>query len=99
MQKGGYIYIMTNANKTTLYIGVTSNLPKRIHEHKTHIFKNSFSARYNLELLVYYETFERIELAIARETEIKKWNRAKKETLINGLNPEWDDLSGGISNY
>ena len=92
MQKGGYIYVMTNKGKTTLYIGVTSNLQRRVLEHRTHYDKNSFTAKYNLERCVYYEYFQDIEQAIARETQLKKWGRAKKEALINSLNPEWKDL-------
>lgn len=92
MQKGGYIYIMTNKNKTTLYIGVTNNLQRRIWEYRTHYDKNSFTAKYNLEQCIYYEHFAGIESAIARETQLKKWNRMKKETLINKMNPEWNDL-------
>ncbi len=92
MQKGGFIYIMTNKNKTTLYIGVTNNLQRRVWEHRTHYNKESFTAKYNLEHCVYYEYFHGIEQAINRETQLKKWNRAKKETLINNMNPEWEDL-------
>lgn len=92
MFKGGYVYIMCNKHRTTLYIGVTSNLPGRVYEHKEHIFKNSFTDKYNIEFLVYYEALESIEDAIAREKEIKKWNRAKKEKLINTMNPQWVDL-------
>jgi putative endonuclease len=92
MFKGGYVYIVTNKNKTTLYIGVTSNLTGRIYEHKDHKYKNSFSDMYNAELLVYYEAFDSIEAAIEREKQIKKWNRQKKEALINSINPGWMDL-------
>ena len=83
---------MTNKNKTTLYIGVTANLKQRIHEHKTHINKKSFTHRYNLEFLVYYENFHSIEEAIFREKQLKKYKRYKKENLINSSNPEWKDL-------
>lgn len=92
MIKAGNIYIMTNKLKTTLYIGVTSDLQRRIQQHKTHYFKNSFTDKYNLEYCIYYEYFETIEGAIAREKEIKKWRREKKEKLINTVNPGWDDL-------
>jgi putative endonuclease len=92
MEKGGYIYIMTNKNKTTLYIGVTNNLQRRVWEHRTHYTPHSFTDKYNLECCVYYEWFADIEQAINRETQLKKWSRAKKETLINTKNPEWDDL-------
>lgn len=96
MKRGGYVYIMTNKNRTTLYCGVTSDLPKRISEHKNHIHPKSFTARYNLEFLVYYEGFHRIEEAIAREKQIKAGSRKKKEELINGLNPQWKDLYSDV---
>ena len=83
---------MTNKNRTTLYCGVTSNLPNRVLEHKNRIHPKSFTARYNLEFLVYYEGFHRIEEAIDREKQIKAGSRNKKEELINSLNPEWKDL-------
>lgn len=83
---------MTNKNKTTLYCGVTSDLPKRVLEHKNHVHNKSFTARYNLEFLAYYEGFHRIEEAISREKQIKAGSRKKKEELINSLNPEWKDL-------
>ena len=88
---------MTNKNKTVLYIGVTNNLRSlplvgRIYEHKNHLIKNSFSDRYNLEYCIYYEEFPYFEMAIAREKELKKWNRQKKEALINKKNVEWKEL-------
>ena len=92
MKKGGYIYILANKNKTTLYVGVTSDLKRRVYEHKNHLNKKSFTHRYNLELLVYYEIFINIEDAIAREKQIKAGSRKKKEDLINSVNPQWLDL-------
>lgn len=90
--KPGFIYIITNKNNTTLYIGVTSDLPVRIKEHKQKKYKTAFSARYNLDKLVYFECFQMIEDAIGREKQLKAGNRAKKEALINSINPEWKDL-------
>lgn len=90
--KPGFTYIVTNKNQTTLYIGVTSNLPQRILEHKQKKFQNSFSARYNLNKLVYYEAFQEIGDAIGREKQLKAGSRQKKLDLINVLNPEWEDL-------
>lgn len=90
--KPGFIYILTNKNNTTLYIGVTSNLPQRIVEHKEKKYKGSFSARYNLNKLVYYEAFQMIGDAIGREKQLKAGNRAAKEKLINSINPKWLDL-------
>lgn len=92
MKLGGCVYLITNKNRSTLYCGVTSDLIKRIHEHKIHFHKGSFSDRYNLTILVYYEPFLHIEEAIAREKQIKAGSRKKKDDLINLFNPNWDDL-------
>ena len=99
MERGGCIYIMTNKNKTTLYLGVTSNLLNRVQEHKTHKYKNSFTSKYNLELIIYYEFFTSIEEAIAKEKQIKKWSRIKKEQLIKSANPTWIDLWDEIKSW
>jgi putative endonuclease len=74
IMKPGFIYIITNKNNIVLYIGVTSNLPDRIMEHKEKRFQNSFSARYNLNKLVYYEAFQMIGDAIGREKQLKATN-------------------------
>ena len=92
MEKIGYVYIMTNKHKTTLYIGITNDLTRRVYEHKKHLIKNSFTDRYNLEYCIYYEEYPYFDLAIVREKELKRWNRQKKENLINKLNPEWREL-------
>jgi len=92
MVKGGVVYILTNINNTTLYVGVTSDLYSRIVEHKEKKYPKSFSSRYNTTKLVYYEGFHFIEEAIAREKQIKGGSRKKKEDLINGMNSEWKDL-------
>jgi putative endonuclease len=92
MVKMAYIYIMTNKNRTTLYIGVTNDLCRRVYEHKNHLIKNSFTDKYNLEYCIYFEEFPYFDLAIQREKELKKWNRQKKEDLINKTNPEWKVL-------
>ena len=96
--KCAFVYILTNKNKTTLYIGVTNDLVRRIYEHKNHVIKNSFTDRYNLEYCIYYEEFQDFDLAIQREKELKKWSRQKKEDLINKKNPEWKELIGGTDN-
>ncbi|MFD2163136.1 GIY-YIG nuclease family protein [Paradesertivirga mongoliensis] len=96
MERGGCVYIMTNKHRTTLYIGVTFDLLSRIEQHKEHQYPAGFTARYNVEYCVYYEFFSRIEAAIGREKEIKKWRREKKEALINSLNPEWSDLTNSL---
>ncbi|GHT08785.1 hypothetical protein FACS189426_05250 [Bacteroidia bacterium] len=92
MANFGYVYIMTNKNKTTLYVGVTNDLCRRIYEHKNHLIKNSFTDKYNLEYCIYYEEIAYFDLAIKREKELKGWNRAKKEALINKKNPDWKVL-------
>ena len=86
-----YVYIITNKNNTTIYVGVTNNLYRRINEHKEKL-NNSFSAKYNLNKLVYFELFETPSMAINREKQIKKYSRMKKDILINQRNPEWKDL-------
>ena len=89
--KGGYIYIVSNKNRTTLYIGVTSDLSSRSWEHKNNQ-GSSFTKKYNCTDLIYYEIFESIETAIEREKTLKKWKRMWKEELIKKLNPEMNDL-------
>ena len=96
MERGGYIYILTNKNNTTLYVGVTAHLRDRIYEHKTVADPKSFTARYNLNKLVYYECHSFIEEAIAREKQLKGGSRKKKEELINSMNPDWKELYEGI---
>lgn len=91
MSKTGYIYIITNKLNTVLYTGVTSNLQKRIYEHKQKLVEG-FSNRYSLDRLVYYEVFDDIQNAIEREKQIKKYKRAKKQSLVNEFNPDWNDL-------
>jgi len=92
MNKGGYTYILTNDNNTVLYTGVTNDLKRRVTEHKTKFNPKSFTARYNINKLVYYETFGRITDAIAREKQLKAGSRKKKMDLINSINMEWKDL-------
>lgn len=85
---------MTNKNNTVIYTGVTSNLTKRVYQHKSKFYKG-FTARYNCDKLVYFEEFDHISKAMAREKQIKAGNRKRKEELINSMNPEWKDLSDG----
>lgn len=98
MERGGYIYILTNKNHTVLYTGVTSNLAKRLYEHRTGFYEKSFTSKYNVTKLVYFEEFTSIEEAIAREKQIKAGSRQKKLDLINHFNPDWKDLSNVIAN-
>ena len=90
-QLGGWVYIMCSMNQSTLYVGVTSNLPSRVYQHKNKIHPQSFSSKYNCVKLVYYKFFETITQAIAEEKRIKGGSRRKKEVLINRMNPEWED--------
>lgn len=85
------VYIITNTHNTTLYIGVTSNLIKRIFQHKNKQV-DGFSKKYNLSKLVYFEQFSVMEDAIVREKRLKNWHREWKEKLINAENPDWEDL-------
>jgi len=96
MERGGYLYILTNKNHTVLYTGVTSNLGNRLFEHRTSFYKDSFTSRYNVTKLVYYEEFTSIEDAIFREKQIKAGSRQRKLDLINRFNSEWKDLSNSI---
>ncbi|HET8885543.1 MAG TPA: GIY-YIG nuclease family protein [Salinimicrobium sp.] len=92
--KTSHVYMMTNKNNTVLYTGVTSNLEKRVYQHKTKFYKG-FSARYNCNKLVYFKQFLDINEAILFEKKIKSWKRLKKEELINEINTNWNDLSEG----
>ena len=99
MEKGGCIYIITNTHHTTLYTGVTSDLQGRLWQHKNKTHPNSFTARYNLDKLVYYLAFGTIEEAIKMEKVIKGKSRAKKKKLISEFNPEWADLGFDIEKW
>ena len=90
-----YIYILANKRNGTLYIGVTSNLVKRVYEHKNNIV-DGFTKKYSIHKLVYYEITDDIESAIRREKQLKKWNRKWKMNLIEKNNPEWKDLYFGL---
>jgi putative endonuclease len=87
------VYILTNGWNTVLYTGVTSDLTKRIAEHRAGVNPDSFSSRYRLNKLVYFETTSDIRAAIAREKQIKAGSRKKKVELIEAINPDWNDLS------
>ncbi|WP_339609245.1 GIY-YIG nuclease family protein [uncultured Planktosalinus sp.] len=86
------VYIITNKLKGVLYIGVTKDLKRRIYQHKKKAHPATFSARYNLNKLVYFENFEQEEKAYVKEKQIKKWNRDWKIKLIEEENPNWEDL-------
>ena len=88
---GGWVYFMTNRRNGTLYAGVTSDLPRRAYQHREGLIQG-FTKRYGLKMLVYYEQYDDIRTAIAREKAIKHWPRAWKVRLIHAMNPEWKDL-------
>ncbi len=92
MNKNYYVYIMTNINNTVLYIGVTNDLKRRVHEHKNGLVEG-FSKKYNLCKLVYYETTDDINSAIAREKQLKNWHREWKMNLVRAVNPGFADLN------
>jgi len=88
-----WVYIVSNNTRSTLYIGVTSELERRVWEHRTSAKAGSFSARYHCVFLVYHEHYREIRDAIAREKQLKGWRREKKNALIATLNPQWEDLA------
>jgi putative endonuclease len=97
MVRGGAVYIMTNKSNTVLYTGVTSQLRNRVYQHKTGYYNKSFTHRYNINKLVYFEGFHFIEDAIAREKQIKAGSRKNKIKLIEKFNPNWIDLFDRLS--
>lgn len=92
MSKNCFVYILTNTSNTTLYIGVTSNIERRINEHKSGLIEG-FSKKYKLKKLVYLEDYNDINQAIGREKQLKNWHREWKLNLIKSLNPNFEDLS------
>ena len=87
-----YVYPLTNKLNTVLYVGVTNNPERRLYEHKNEL-ADSFTKRYHIHKLVYYETTPDVRAAIEREKQIKSWSRARKNALVNEMNPKWKDLS------
>jgi putative endonuclease len=96
MKENFYVYILASQRRGTLYIGVTSNLAKRVYEYKNGLV-NGFTKKYGVHRLVYYEVAENAETALLRERQIKKWNRLWKLKLIEEHNPEWSDLYDGLA--
>ncbi len=90
-----YVYILTNWNNKVMYIGVTSDLYKRIYQHKNKLV-DGFTKKYNVTKLVYYESTEDVTSAIAREKQLKGWTRKKKDKLVVMINPEWKDLGAEL---
>jgi putative endonuclease len=91
MDKQYYVYILTNWNHKVIYVGVTNDLTRRLHEHKNQLC-GGFTQKYNVNKLVYYEVTESIETAIVREKQIKAWRREKKNVLVETINPLWHEL-------
>ena len=88
-----FVYMLTNDTNVCLYTGVTNDLERRLYEHKIELDPKSFTARYHVHKLVYYEDIADAYDAIAREKQIKSWNRKRKNKLIESMNPQWKDLS------
>lgn len=87
-----YTYILTNWNNRVMYIGMTNNMERRLYEHKHHLI-DGFTSKYNVDKLVYYESTTDVKAAIAREKALKGWTRARKDALVETMNPTWQDLS------
>ena len=87
-----YVYVLTNKSNRVMYIGVTNNLERRLYEHKQELIEG-FTKRYHVNKLVYFETTTDVRSAIEREKQLKGWRRARKNELVETMNPEWRDLS------
>ena len=87
-----FVYILANKLNTVIYTGVTKDLIRRVYEHRNHLDSNSFTAKYNVTRLVFFETTTDVRAAIEREKQIKSWSRAKKNRLVETMNPQWKDL-------
>ena len=86
-----YVYMMTNQYRNVLYTGVTNDLVRRVYEHRNHLIKDSFTARYHVTKLVYFEATEDVRSALEREKQIKSWKRSRKDALVESQNPIWED--------
>ena len=87
-----YVYILSSNTNVTLYTGVTNDLVRRVYEHRNHLDPNSFTSKYNAHKLVYFEQTTDVRVALEREKQIKSWNRARKNALVETVNPRWEDL-------
>ena len=87
-----YVYILSNITGTTIYVGVTNDLRRRVWEHRNELDKDSFTAKYHIHKLVYYESTDSVDVALNREKQIKSWKRKRKNKLIAQTNPQWVDL-------
>ena len=91
-----YVYLLTNKTGTVIYVGVTRNLIKRVSEHRQKLDPDSFTAKYDVHKLVYFECSSDVRAAIEREKQIKGWNRKRKNKLVESRNPSWTDLYESI---
>ena len=96
MHMNYYVYILTNINNHVIYVGITNDLLRRVYEHKNHLDKGSFTDRYNVEKLVYYEITSDVNSAIAREKQITGWTRIRKNKWVESKNPNWNELYDGL---
>ena len=87
-----YVYILTNSTNVAMYIGVTRDLARRVYEHRHGLEPESFTSRYEINKLVYFEETSDVEAALEREKQLKHWRRSKKNELVESMNPEWEDL-------
>jgi len=90
-----WVYFLTNKGRSVLYVGMTNNLQRRLFEHRTGRARNAFTWEYQCWTLVYFETFQYVKQALAREKQFKNWKREWKDVLVVKENPEWSDLSKG----
>ncbi len=91
-----YVYILASVTNVTLYIGVTRDLVRRVYEHKHHLDPNSFTSKYKVHKLVYFEQTSDVNAALEREKQLKGWRRSKKNALVETMNPKWEDLYSGL---
>ena len=91
MRETYYVYILTNWTDKVMYIGVTNNLERRLYEHRNGL-NEGFTKQYNVHKLVYFETTSDVNAALAREKQLKKWSREKKNALVSSVNPEWKEI-------
>ena len=91
-----YVYILASATNYTVYIGVTSDLIRRVYEHRKHLDPESFTSQYDVHKLVYFEQTSDVRVALEREKQLKGWRRSKKNALVETMNPEWKDLYPGL---
>ena len=91
-----YVYILSDHLNRTIYVGITRDLVRRVYEHKNHLDPNSFTAKYNIHKLVYFESTPDVRAALEREKQIKSWKRKRKNDLVHSMNPSWAELYDSI---